>query len=81
MFSLPLMYSFLEILMMLTVGICDDNPEQVDLLKRILSGYQGQDVLSFVCTTDPYRFLEQAKEQRFDLAFLDIDMADMNGIE
>jgi two-component system LytT family response regulator len=53
----------------------------VDLLKLYLGGRRGEDELTFVSATEPRCFLEQARTQRIDLAFLDIDMAGMDGIE
>jgi DNA-binding LytR/AlgR family response regulator len=67
--------------MKLTVGICDDCAEQVDLLKRYLDDYQGEDELIFVSATEPYLFLEQVRQMHPNLVFLDIDMAHLNGIE
>jgi DNA-binding LytR/AlgR family response regulator len=66
---------------MLTVGICDDHAEQVDLLRSWLAGHQDKEELIFVAADEPRRFLEEARGRRMDIVFLDIDMAGMDGIE
>ena len=67
--------------MKLTVGVCDDCAEQVQLLKRYLESCQDDDDLDIITATEPQRFLEMTRNERPRLVFLDIDMEGLNGIE
>ncbi len=67
--------------MILTVGICDDCSEHADLLEKYISGYQVENKLRIIKSTDPQRFLQIAQEEKLRLVFLDIDMNRMDGIE
>lgn len=64
-----------------TVGICDDNPEQVQLLQQYLDSYQSFGEFNVVESTEPEEFLVKVKENKPQLLFLDIDMGELNGIK
>ena len=66
--------------MALTVGICDDCPAQIELLKGYLQRCADGAGLTVISSADPQEFLLALKSDRPDLVFLDIDMAEMNGI-
>jgi DNA-binding LytR/AlgR family response regulator len=66
--------------MALTVGICDDCPEQIELLKGYLHRFEDGTGLTVVGSTDPEEFLAELKENKPDLVFLDIDLGEWNGI-
>lgn len=68
-------------IVVLTIGICDDNAEQVQLLMRYLNDYQGDDELQIVQSTKPEVFLAELQTNKPHLVFLDIDMGEMNGIQ
>ena len=67
--------------MVLTVGICDDSPEQIELLEGYLQRSEEGSGLTVVSSADPAEFLAKLKENKPDLVFLDIDMRELNGIE
>ncbi|HBE80124.1 MAG TPA: DNA-binding response regulator [Firmicutes bacterium] len=67
--------------MSITVGICDDCPEQIELLKGYLYRFDNGAGLTVVSSADPLEFLARLKENKPDLVFLDIDMRELNGIE
>jgi len=64
-----------------TVGVCDDSPEQVDLLVHYLKNYQGNDDFKIVRSTDPADFLPKLRQYPPHIVLLDIDMGDCNGIQ
>jgi DNA-binding LytR/AlgR family response regulator len=66
--------------MAFTIGICDDNSEQVQLLLQYLHSYQGADEFGIIAATEPEDFLVKMEADRPQLVFLDIDMIEMNGI-
>ncbi len=63
------------------IGICDDSPEQVELLLRFLGSYPGKDSFEAVCSTKPEAFFAEISEKRPDIVLLDIDMGETNGIQ
>jgi len=67
--------------MELTIGICDDSPEQNQLLKLYLDRFQGSEVFAVFEATNPQEFLIQLEAKQPQLVFLDIDMGEMNGIQ
>lgn len=65
-----------------TIGICDDNPEQLHLLRKYLDTYsQDTDQFSILESTEPVVFLNMLQASKPHLVFLDIDMGEMNGIQ
>ena len=66
--------------MVLTVGICDDFPGQVELLAHYLDSPPGGDEFDLVKATDPEDFLMKLETVRPQLVFLDIDMGESDGI-
>lgn len=68
--------------MLITIGICDDCPEQIELIRRYLCGYEGGCRLTVISAVDPEEFLAQIKVNKPELVFLDIDMgSEMSGIQ
>ena len=67
--------------MTLTVGICDDCLEQIELIEGYLHCFADWSGLSVIASTDPEDFLTKFKKNSPDLVFLDIDMDGMNGIK
>ena len=66
---------------MLTIGICDDQPQQVQLLTKYLSDYMGDSGdYRVIASSQPVEFLEMLEGVRAAFAFLDICMGDMDGI-
>jgi len=66
--------------MEITIGICDDSPEQVALLAAYLKNHADGRAAHTVTETDPLRFLKGFEKTPPQLVFLDIDMGEMNGI-
>jgi len=64
-----------------TIGICDDSPEQVQLLTQYLNSYQGSGGFVVIKSTNPENFLKKLQTCRPQLVFLDIAMGGMNGIQ
>lgn len=63
---------------MITLGICDDSQEQIDLLLQYVSRYPCGDELRIVQSTQPEIFLGMLKAPC--VVFLDIDMGETSGI-
>jgi DNA-binding LytR/AlgR family response regulator len=66
---------------MLTIGVCDDQPQQVQLLLRYLNDYMasfGEDRV--IASSHPVEFLQRLETEKPDLVFLDVNMDDMDGI-
>ena len=66
--------------MVLTVGICDDFPGQVELLADYLDNPPDGDEFDVFKATDPEEFLMKLETVRPHLVFLDIDMGETDGI-
>ena len=66
--------------MVFTVGICDDNPEQVKLLKQYVESHQSKNEYEIITSSNPVEFWELVKKTRLQIAFLDINMDSMDGI-
>ena len=67
--------------MKLTIGLCDDCAEQIELLKKYIEGDPiGMDFEVF-SSTEPEFFLTEVCKNKPQLLFLDIDMKGMGGIE
>lgn len=74
--------------MEIIIGICDDSKEQINLIKKYLINYIHLNQTEFkqvdfriTTSVNPTAFLEKIKKKKLDMVFLDIDMAEMNGIE
>jgi len=63
------------------VGICDDNPLQVELIKKYVRKYDWKDDLCVLDSTNPDDFLDLVKATIPHVVFLDIDMGKVNGID
>lgn len=67
--------------MVFTIGICDDSPEQIELLTHYLNSHPGGDDFSVIKSTAPDDFLRLLEECQPQLVLLDIDMGEINGIQ
>lgn len=67
--------------MAVTIGICDDQPEQIQLLRQYLHFSQSSDELIIVDATEPEDFLSKLRDHKPQLVFLDIDMGEVSGIQ
>lgn len=67
--------------MKLVIGICDDNSEQILLIKQYLNSFPWNEKFTIIESTEPYEFLLLIQENKPDFVFLDIDMGVVNGIE
>jgi DNA-binding LytR/AlgR family response regulator len=67
--------------MVFTIGICDDNPEQVQMLMKYLDNYHGEEKLKIVEANNPEDFLTKLQENKPQIVFLDIDLGATNGIQ
>jgi DNA-binding LytR/AlgR family response regulator len=67
--------------MALTIGICDDCPEQIELLRRYLQRVADGSGLTIISSADPEEFLIKLKKNRPDLVFLDVEMSSLDGIQ
>ncbi len=67
---------------MLTIGVCDDQPLQVQLLLRYLHEYMA-DACEYrvIASSQPIEFLQRLETEKPDFVFLDVNMDDMNGIK
>lgn len=63
------------------IGICDDWPEQIELLVQYITNYQGEDEFAIVKSTNPEDFLKMLELNAPQLVFLDIDMGEISGIQ
>ena len=64
---------------MITIGICDDNFQQVELLEKYIN--PGADEYEIIKSTDPEKFLNLVQSRKPQLVFLDIDMGRISGLE
>ncbi len=65
--------------MAIKIGICDDNPQQVELLEKYIN--PGADEYEIIKSTDPEEFLNLVQSRKPQLLFLDIDMGRISGLE
>lgn len=69
---------------MITIGICDDSSEQVDILSRLIYKYfqesKDKNSIRLMCATDPELFLKELEVVRPQILLLDIDMGSWDGI-
>lgn len=66
--------------MVFTIGICDDNSEQVELLKQYVESNQSKNEYEIITSGNTVEFWELYKKTKLQIVFLDIDMGSMNGI-
>ena len=66
--------------MAITIGVCDDNPQQVGLLVQYLNNNQRAEAFDIIKSTDPAEFMELLQNKKPRLVFLDIDMGQTSGI-
>ena len=64
----------------ITIGVCDDNPQQVGLLVQYLNNNQRAAAFDIIKSTDPAEFMELLQNKKPRLVFLDIDMGQTSGI-
>jgi len=66
---------------MLTIGVCDDQPEQVQLLLRYLNDPAAEvGGCRVIASSKPIEFLKSLEAEKPDLVFLDVNMDEMDGI-
>ena len=67
---------------MLIIGLCDDQPQQVQQLLRYLNECMADyGEYSIIASSQPIDFLQRLESEKPDLVFLDINMEDMDGIK
>ena len=66
--------------MAITIGVCDDNPEQVGVLIQYIRSHHGADWLDVIESTNPETFMVLLQDKKPQIVFLDIDMGGINGI-
>ncbi len=66
--------------MAITIGVCDDNPKQVELLAQYLDSHSMAGEFDVIRSTDPAAFLQSLLDKKPQLVFLDIDMGQTSGI-
>ena len=67
---------------MLTIGVCDDQPEQVRNLLRLLNdpvACNGD--CRVIASVSPVEFLKRLETEKPDLVFLDVNMDELDGIK
>lgn len=67
--------------MAITIGVCDDSKEQVELVTHYIHQNSKVDGFHTFSAVDPVMFLLDFREHAPEIVFLDIDMDGMNGIE
>lgn len=67
--------------MAIAVGLCDDNPMQIEVLEGYLRDCAWAGRLDVYSSTDPAGFLEMVRDKRPEVVFLDIDMGETSGIQ
>jgi DNA-binding LytR/AlgR family response regulator len=65
----------------ITIGVCDDNIYQVNLIESYIKKNEELSADHIFSSTNPEVFIEEIKIQRPQMVFLDIDMGDMSGID
>ena len=63
------------------IGICDDDTEQIKLIKNYVLEFRDEFVIKIISSTDPLAFFSEIRENKPDIIFLDIDMKKIDGIE
>jgi len=70
--------------MYLNVLICDDEVQQVEILKTFLKDFMSMNSkydVNIYSTTNSKEAITKVQDTKFDIAFLDIEMKPYNGIE
>lgn len=67
--------------MKFVIGVCDDNPDQILLIKQYLNNFPWKKELTIIEATEANEFLSLIQENKPDFVLLDIDMGEINGIE
>ena len=67
--------------MTITIGVCDDNPQQIGLLIQYINSNHRANEFDIISSTDPEEFLNLIQNKKPQLAFLDIDMGETSGIQ
>ncbi|MGN1404858.1 MAG: LytR/AlgR family response regulator transcription factor [Erysipelotrichaceae bacterium] len=68
---------------MIQIAVCDDNIVQVRKIESLLEKYFSEEKLphELFSYTDSSLLVEDSKKYSFDIAFLDVEMKPINGIE
>ncbi len=63
--------------------LCDDLESHVDILEKYIGNCMGKKGVLYKCykTTSGAEALEMYEKQKYDIAFLDVEMPDVSGIE
>lgn len=67
----------------MNIAICDDNIVQVRKIESLLENYFSEEKLLYelFSYTDSSQLLEDSEKNSFDIAFLDVEMNHVNGIQ
>ncbi len=66
---------------MLNIVMCDDVQEQREAIRGLLENYMNKASFSLLEEESGEKLLESLGEKRVDIALLDVEMGDINGIE
>lgn len=64
---------------MIRIGICDNDEQAIAKLKSLIMGITGEFTISYF--TNGYEMIEAHRETHFDIAFLDIEMPEIDGMQ
>lgn len=63
----------------LSLAVCDDEQTEVEQIRKTLTGQSYPFILTVDVFYDGQSLLEQARQKKYNLVFLDIEMPHMNG--
>lgn len=67
--------------MNLTVVVCDDEPIQVDTVVSYIKSFDINENIEIITASNGEELMKKIENKKIDIAFLDIEMESMNGIE
>lgn len=67
--------------MLFNIAICDDNPAQIDVITSFIEKIDTKYRFDIIKAYSGEELLSNIKDKKLDIAFLDIEMDGMNGIE
>lgn len=65
----------------LKIAICDDNQLYIETIVKYIKDYNMDYKYKLITTHEPAVLLSKLDNEKIDIAFLDIDMGDINGID